>query len=105
MQKGWSHHLVELRAVLIVGLAVFLIVGVAAYKKSEPSIIETGKVVRFGSYASDLGDRPTVIVITEDGHENTIVAPPGSLNRCSTGSRISVIRRPHSLSIAPIGCE
>jgi hypothetical protein len=70
-----------------------------------PTNAETGEVVRFGIRADYAGNKPSVIVRTSAGKQFEIVAPATSLQGCSRGAKIKLLRKVNRLEVAPIGCR
>jgi hypothetical protein len=101
----WDQWRGELKALFAVGAITAVIMAVGYFRYWGPVTVETGEVIRFGSYASDLGNLPIAIVRTGDGRITELRATPILLRYCSRGSRIRLIRRKFSLSIDPRGCR
>ena len=99
---GWRG---ELKAIVIFSLLALCLAAAFVWKRSEPRAYETAKVVRFGSYADNLGDHPTVIVTTSDGAERQIEATPELLKGCKAGGNIKLIVSPRHSEVAPSGCQ
>lgn len=95
----------EVRAAIAISLLVTVTIIVIVLKQGGPSNIEKAIVVGFGGYADDLGGHPIVIVAGENGQRNEVKATPPLLSGCSVGSQIQLLRKPHSLSVAPQGCR
>lgn len=103
-----GHVLTRLRGELV---AVLVFIGIVAavifvfvYLRAGPTEVELAEVIRFGTHASDMGNRPTVIVRATDGRQFELAASRGSLRNCQAGDAIRLIRRAHSLGIDPRGC-
>jgi hypothetical protein len=71
MSDIWSNLQGEMKAVLAVGGIITAFVAVRGFKYPGPSEAEQGEIGRFGSYASEPGNQPTVIVRMEDGRQYT----------------------------------
>jgi hypothetical protein len=88
----------------LVVIAGVLIV-VAVLKSSGPASLETASVVRFGSYADEIGNHPTVIVHLGDGSTQELKSTPVLLHACTVGAAITLVRRTHSVQVHPRGCR
>ena len=95
----------EIRAVIAISLLVVVVIAMIVLKQGGRSDIEKAIVVGFGGYTDDLGGHPIVIVAGADGQRNEVKATPPLLSGCSIGSQIHLLRKPHSLSVAPMGCR
>ena len=105
MSDTWSYLRSEVKAVLVVFGVIAAFVAVGVYKCAGPSGAEQAQIVRFGSYANELGNQPTVIVRTEDGRQYTLMASAGMLRQCQVGKRIRLVRTAHRLRVDPRGCR
>ena len=105
MGDAWLRLRGELLTVLVIGGIFAAFIGVSAYSLTEPANIESGTIVRFGSYATDLGNRPTVIVRTVDGRQHELKASPGALRHCQVGHTLHLVRRAYSVRVDPQGCQ
>ena len=94
-----------MKAVLAIGGVTAAFVAVGSYKYAGPSGAAQGEIVRFGSYANELGNQPTAIVRTEDGRQYTLMASAGMLRQCQVGKRIRLVRTAHQLRVDPRGCR
>lgn len=100
----WLRLRDELATVLVIGGILALFIVVSAYSHAGFAEAEIGEVLRFGSYANDLGNQPTVIVRTNDGRQIELKASPGSLRHCQVGDRVRLVRM-RSLRVDPRGCR
>lgn len=105
MSDTWSYLRGETKAVLAVGGVIAAFVAAGVYKYAGPSGAEQGQIVRFGSYANELGNQPTVLVRTEDGRQYTLMASAGMLRQCQVGKRIRLVKTAHRLRVDPRGCR
>ena len=94
-----------MKAVLAVGGAIAAFVAVGVYKYAGPSVAEQGEITRFGSYANELGNQPTLLVRTKHGRQYTLMASAGMLRQCQVGKRIRLIKTAHQLRVDPRGCR
>ena len=62
------------------------------------------EVVRFGTRATELGNRPVVTVRLDDGSMRAVRATRGSIAGCKAGDRISLIQRRRFLGVGIKGC-
>ena len=72
-------------AALVVVAAAFIVL--IAFHSLGPASLERAGVVRFGSYANEFGDHPTVIVRLADGSTQQITSSPTALSGCAIGHR------------------
>ena len=95
----------EIKAIAAIGglLAVFITVSYFNYGGKVELI--AGTIVRFGSYASDDGNQPTVIVRTNGDDPREIPANRALLQGCRVGGQITLAKRAHSVTVAPRGCR
>ena len=94
----------EWKAVLALALIALAAIIVAGSRSLGPASLEVAKVARFGSYADEIGNHPTVIVQLRDGSRQEIPSTPLLLRACSVGATINLVRRAHSLQVHPKGC-
>jgi len=99
---GWRD---ELKTIVIFSLLALGLAGAFVWRRSAPQTYETAKVVRFGTYADNLGNHPTLVVATSDGTERQIETTPELLRDCKAGSNIKLIVSPHHSEVAPAGCQ
>lgn len=85
------------------GILVAVVAAVLLWREG-PTHEKLGKVVRFGSYATELRNQPTVIVRAADGLQRELKASPEALRRCRVGGAVRLIRTEHSLQVDPRGC-
>jgi len=95
----------EWKVVSAFALVAFAAIIAAGYQSSGPPAIEVASVVRFGSYADEVGNHPTVIVRLRDGGAQELRSTPILLGDCTVGATISLVRRDHSLQVHPEGCR
>ena len=100
-----EHVLTRLRGELT---AVIVFIGIVAaciyvyvYLRAGPTEVEMGEVIRFGTYADEMDNQPTVIVRAEDGRQYELIASRGSLRHCMAGDSIRLIRGTHRLARRP----
>ena len=89
-------------ALVLIAVAAII---VANWQSAGPVSLETASVVRFGSYADEIGNHPTVIVRLRDGNTQEIRSTPVLLRACSAGAIITLVRRAHALQVHPRGCR
>lgn len=95
----------EWKVILAFGSVALAASIAAGYRSAGPVAIEVGSVVRFGSYADEIGNHPTVIVRLRDGGTQELRSTPMLLRACTVGATISLVRRDHSLQVHPEGCR
>jgi hypothetical protein len=95
----------EWKVVLAFALVALAAIITGGYRSSGPSVVEVASVVRFGSYADEIGNHPTVIVRFRDGGTQELRSTPMLLGACTVGATISLVRREHSLQVHPKGCQ
>lgn len=104
MEELWFRWRGELKAVCVLAFLAIVAVSVLVFKQSGPMTPETGLIVRFGSYANEVGNQPIVVVRTDHGQLEEVKASATLLNRCAAGGQIRLLRRAHNLAVAPEGC-
>ena len=105
MRDLWLDLLEEWRAALGLGIVVAALVGYILVRQSRPTEFETAKIIRFGSYANDTGDHPSVTASTTDGASIQVFTIGAPLGNCVVGGQIRLVRKPHSVSVDPRGCR
>jgi hypothetical protein len=86
----------------LLGTAAFAVV---ISREAGPNFIETGEIVRFGSYVHELGNRPTVIVRFPDGRMEEVKAFPEALKGWRRGAQVRLVRRDRNLQLAFDACR
>lgn len=94
----------ELTAVLVFIGIVAAFIAAFVYFRAGPTEVELGEVIRFGTHANEMGNRPTVIVRAADGRRYELIASRGSVGHCMAGDSIRLIRGTHSVRVDPRGC-
>ncbi len=91
---------------LLMGLgAVFLLLGLFVTRtSSQPGEPDEGQVVRFGSRATDEGDRPLIIVKLRDGTEKQLFIHRAQIQTCRVGARIQLVRKGDWLGVHRRAC-
>lgn len=89
---------------LEVGGILVAVIAANLFRRDGTTHDELGKVVRFGSYATDRGNQPKVIVRAADGRQREFKASRGALRHCQVGDTVRLIRTEHSLQVDPGGC-
>lgn len=105
MDSLWHSIRGEWKAALAVVLLAGTAIIVVGFQSPGPIVREAASVVRFGSYADDFGNHPTVIVRLGDGSTQEILSTPELLRACKTGVIIAVARHAHALQVHPRGCR
>ncbi|WP_176473031.1 hypothetical protein [Sphingomonas lenta] len=105
VRDAWLRLRGELTMILVIGGIFAAFIAASVYSQIGPAKDEYGEVVRFGSYAHDLGNRPTLIVRTVDGRQHELKASPESLRHCEVGGSVRLVRKAHSLRVDPRGCQ
>ena len=88
-------------ALVLIALAAIIVAG---SRSSAPAVLEVASVARFGSYADEIGNHPTVIVRLQDGSTQEMRSTPVLLHACFVGATIHHVRRAHSLQVDSRGC-
>lgn len=88
-------------ALVLIALAAIIVAG---SRSSAPAVLEVASVARFGSYADEIGNHPTVIVRLQDGSTQEMRSTPVLLHACFVGATIHLVRRAHSLQVDSRGC-
>jgi len=101
----WRSIVGEWKVVLAFTSVALAAIIAAGYRSSGPAAVEVASVVRFGSYADEVGNHPTVIVRLRDGGTQELRSTPMLLRACTVGATISLVRRDHSLQVHPEGCR
>lgn len=104
MRGAWLRREDMLVTVLEVGGILAAVVAAILLWRDGPPHDELGRVVRFGSYVTELGNQPTVIVRAADGRQRELKASPEALRHCRVGDTVRLIRTEHSLQVDPRGC-
>lgn len=104
MRGAWQQKVDMLVIALEAGGILVAVVAALLLWRDGPTNEELGKVARFGSYATDRGHQPTVIVRAADGRRRELKASPESLRHCRVGGTVRLIRTEHSLQVDPRGC-
>lgn len=97
-----------LGALLAVAAIVLLFVGaglLATRSVNEPASPTLGHVVRFGSYATDLGDRPMIVVKLQDGTIRQLHVRRAQLQTCRKGDPIQLIEQGHMIFVHARACR
>jgi hypothetical protein len=89
--------------IVIIGLLALAVLA-GWFLLGGPATVEPAQVLGFGTYETDYGTRSVVRIRTRSGEVHELVAANVSLLSCLPGSRILVVRRPHSLIVDPRGC-
>lgn len=105
MDGFWRSMLGEWKAVVAAMSLAGAFILLAVIKTSGPVLLEIANVARFGSYADDLGNHPTVIVRLSDGSTQEIMSTPELLRACTVGATIALVRRARSFQVHPRGCR
>ena len=95
----------EKNAVLGISVLILVIILVPFFRNSGPVITETGTVVGFESRPDIDGDYPIVVVKLGNGLTEQVRTTKILLNGCVKGRAIALIRRAHSVQVAPKACE
>jgi hypothetical protein len=103
---AWTEDWAANYGVALLAIAGMLAVGigVSSYALSGPVSTERGRIVGFGTYATQFGDQPLLKVEMSDGRVIELQAPDPIIRGCRVGSQIELMRRPHDLQVSPRGC-
>ena len=91
-------------ALLVIGGMLAIIIALYSYALSGPVSAERGKVVGFGTYATQIGDEPLLRVEMKDGRVIELQAPDPIIRGCRLGSGIELLRQAHGIRTSPRGC-
>ena len=110
MTDPFAAAVAERRLQLMFGLILLLALIVGTVFLSRQTQVSEGpevdaRVVRFGSYSTDVGDRPLVVVQLADGSIHQLMAARSILRECRVGSRISLVRTGAGLQVGIRGCD
>lgn len=91
---------------LLVGLSVtFVLLGMFVMRGlNMPAKQEVATVVRFGSYATDVGDRPLVIVRLRNGTIRQLSIERAQLQSCRVGNQIRLVQQADWLRVHYQAC-
>jgi hypothetical protein len=104
MDSLWRSMLSEWKVAVALALIALAAIIVAGSRSSTPALLQVASVVRFGSYANEIGNHPTVIVRLQDGSTQEMRSTPVLLRACSVGATIHLVRRARSLQVDSRGC-
>ena len=106
-RRSWREWLVELaRSWKLFALAIFLVAAIAAVfvvVTRTPERVEA-QLIRFGSLATDEGDKPLLLVRLPDGTVRQVLARRSDVRLCRVGQTIHLLRRGSLLTLQPGGC-
>lgn len=106
-RQSWSQRLVELaRSWKLFAFGLLLIAALAAVAfvaTRTPERVEA-ELVRFGSRATDDGDKPLLLVRLADGTVRQVPARRSDVRLCRVGQTIQLMRRGPLLTFQPGGC-
>ena len=104
---SWSARLLKVaRSWKLFALAIFLIAALAAVARvatKAPERVEA-QLVRFGSRATEVGDKPLLLVRLSDGTVRQARARRSDVRLCRVGQTIQLMRRGSLLTLQPGGC-
>ena len=104
---SWSARLLEVaRSWKLFALGMFLIAALAAVAlvaTRAPERVEA-QLIRFGSRATDEGDKPLLLVRLADGTVRQVLARRSDVRLCRVGQTIQLMKRGSSLTLQPGGC-
>lgn len=95
----------ELKAIIAIGGLIALFVAVAYFRNGGKAKVVQATIDRFGSYSSDDGNQPTVILRLPGETAREIATNRASILGCRVGDQIWLVKRSHSLIVAPRGCR
>lgn len=108
-RERWEERLHAIRSswklvLLLIGLgAVFVWLLIRSQSRQLP-VPEEGQVVRFGSHATDEGNKPLVLVRLRDGSERQLRIHRTQVRTCRVGGRIQLVRRGSWVGVDPMAC-
>ena len=98
MELARSWKLFVLGAFLIAAFAAVALVATRAPERVQ------AELVRFGSRATDEGDKPVLFVRLADGTVGQVPASRSDARLCRVGQRVQLMRRGSLLTLQPGGC-
>ena len=105
--RTWSERLAESWKMLVLAALLIAELAVAAQTLTGESTIVEAQVIRFGSYATEVGDNPILIVRMNDGAVQQVLARQAGLTAfqaCRVGGAVRLLKRGSLLTLAPGGC-
>ena len=96
IQRGFGLLLM----IALIGAAIF----VAGRTHVSGGETVEARVLRFGSYASEVGEMPLVIVQLDNGSTAEVRASRNVIAGCERGSTISLVQKGSALVVGPKGC-
>ena len=95
------------KAILLItclGVLSFVLGLSVTNRSKQPTEEEVGQVIRFGSYATDEGDRPLVLVKLRDGTRRQLFIRRAQLQTCRVHAPLRLVRRGDWLAVHHRGC-
>jgi hypothetical protein len=96
-QRGFGLLLV----IALIGAAIF----VAGRNRAIGGETVEARVLRFGSYATEVGEMPLVVVQLDNGSTAEVRAGRNAIAGCERGSTISLVQKGRALGVGPKGCH
>lgn len=90
--------------ILMLGVGALMLGRSASRTAKAPAKEEMGRVIRFGSYADEMGDQPLIIVELSDGTKKQLMIWRPQLQTCRVGDRIRLVRKAGVLRVHTRGC-
>lgn len=98
LEVGGSWGLLVLGLLLIAAVAAVALVLTRAPERVE------AEVIRFGSYATEEGNQPLLLVRLRDGTVRQVWARRSDVRSCRVGGMVQLMRRGSLLTLQPGGC-
>ncbi|WBX85969.1 hypothetical protein [Sphingosinicella microcystinivorans] len=95
------------RALAVFGGMIAIFAGVAFYGASlasKPAALVEGRILRFGTYATEYGERPLVVVQLKDGATVAVRIGRSEVAACRQGSPIRLLKRGNGWATPPQAC-
>lgn len=103
-RQTWSQRLAASWRLAALAAVLMAVVAVAARTLTAASTRVEARLVRFGSYATDAGSLPLLIVRLSDGTDQQVRVRRSDVRACRVDSTIHLMRRGSLLTLAPGGC-
>lgn len=102
----WRYRLAAIgsswRAILLLlalGAGTVTLANFVTRTGKAPAQEEVGRVVAFGSYATDMGNKPLIAVELADGSRKQLLISRPKLQTCRVGDRIRLVRKAGILGV------
>ncbi len=106
-RRTWRDWLLEVagswKVLALAALLIAAVAGAALTLTRAPEEVEA-QVIRFGSYATDEGNKPILVVRLGDGTVQQVRARRSEVRSCRVGGTVQLLRRGSLLALQPGGC-